>query len=74
MVELVALCALGAEKILANEIRHLDYKTTGNAHGRVYFMCPEEGLYRSNLCLRTADRIYLVLNRFKAQDFDSCIR
>ncbi len=71
MVELVALCALGAEKILANEIKHLDYKTTGNAHGRVYFMCPEEGMYRANLCLRTADRIYLVLNRFKASDFDA---
>lgn len=70
MNTLVALCALGAEKILANEIKLLGYKPCSNAPGRVTFQCNDEGLYRSNLCLRTADRIYLQLGSFYAQDFD----
>ena len=70
MNNLVALCAIGAEKILANEIKFLGYKTTGNAPGRVFFTCDDDGLFRSNLCLRTADRIYLQMASFYAEDFD----
>ena len=70
MNNLVALCAIGAEKILANEIKFLGYKTQGNAPGRVFFTSDDEGLFRSNLCLRTADRVYLKLAEFEALDFD----
>ncbi len=70
MITLVALCALGAEKILANEIKLLGYKTCGNAPGRVSFFSDDAGLYKTNLCLRTADRVYLQLGSFPAQDFD----
>ena len=70
MNTLVALCAIGAEKILANEIKFLGYKTISNAPGRVFFTAPDEGLYRANLCLRTADRVYLQLATFNADNFD----
>jgi len=70
MFTLVALCAIGAEKVLANEIKKLGYTPIGNALGRVTFTCPEEGLFRSNLCLRTADRVFLQMASFKAYDFD----
>ncbi|OJF75767.1 MAG: rRNA (guanine-N2)-methyltransferase [Treponema sp. CETP13] len=70
MITLVALCALGAEKILANEIKRLGYKPINNAPGRITYTCDESGMYRSNLCLRTADRIFLQLKSFKAEDFD----
>lgn len=70
MNTLVAMCALGAEKILANEIKQLGYKTCGNAPGRVTFLSDDAGLYKTNLCLRTADRVYLQLGSFPAQDFD----
>lgn len=70
MITLVALCALGAEKILANEIKMLGYKPVGNAPGRVTYTCDEDGMFRSNLCLRTADRVYLQLARFDADNFD----
>lgn len=70
MVKLIALCAVGAEKILANEIKKLGYKTDGNAPGRVYFLSDEDGMFRSNLCLRCADRIYLQMADFNATDFD----
>ena len=70
MITLTALCAIGAEKILANEIKMLGYKPCGNAPGRVNFSCDEDGMFRANLCLRTADRVYLNAETFHAENFD----
>lgn len=53
MNTLVALCAVGAEKILGNEIKHLGYSLEGNVPGRVSFAGDDDALYRTNLCLRT---------------------
>jgi putative N6-adenine-specific DNA methylase len=70
MNTLVALCAVGAEKILGNEIKQLGYKLTDNAPGRVSFLGDDDALFRANLCLRTADRVYLQLASYPAGDFD----
>ena len=70
MNTLIALCAVGAEKILGNEIKHLGYKLVSNAPGRVAFLGDEKALFRANLCLRTADRVYLQLAEYDALDFD----
>ena len=67
---LVALCAIGAEKILGNEIKHLGYKLVSNAPGRVTFSGDDDSLFRANLCLRTADRVYLQLASYPAYNFD----
>ncbi len=67
---LVALCAIGAEKILGNEIKHLGYKLESNAPGRVSFFGDDAALFRANLCLRTADRVFLQLASYTAYDFD----
>ncbi|MCR5252377.1 MAG: class I SAM-dependent RNA methyltransferase [Treponema sp.] len=67
---LVALCAVGAEKILGNEIKHLGYRLISNAPGRVTFEGDDDALFRTNLCLRTADRLYLQLAQYKAFGFD----
>ena len=66
----VALCAVGAEKILGNEIKHLGWSLNGNAPGRVNFTGEMEALYRSNYCLRTSDRVYLQLAKYRAENFD----
>ena len=58
MNNLVALCPVGAEKILGNEIKHLGYKLNGNKPGRIFFSGDDDSLYRTNLCLRTADRVF----------------
>lgn len=68
---LVALCAVGAEKVLGNEIKQLGYKLTDNAPGRVIFTGDDDALFRANLCLRTADRVYLQMASYKADNFDS---
>lgn len=70
MNTLVALCAVGAEKILGNEIKHLGYKLVSNAPGRVSFTGDDDALFRTNLCLRTADRVYLQLAEYPAYNFD----
>lgn len=70
MNTLVALCAVGAEKILGNEIKLLGYKLCGNAPGRVLFEGDDDSLFRANLCLRTADRVYLLMAKYEATDFD----
>lgn len=70
MNKYVALCAVGAEKIIGNEIKQLGYKLVGNAPGRVFFTGDEDALYRANLCLRTADRVYLVMAEYSADNFD----
>ncbi len=72
MITLVALCAVGAEKIVSNEIKQLGYKPIGNSVGRVIYTAESnDALFRSNLCLRTADRVYLQLTSFFAIDFDA---
>ena len=71
MNSIVALCAVGAEKILGNEIKHLGYKLISNAPGRVTFAGDDDALFRANLCLRTADRVFLQLAQYSALDFDS---
>ena len=71
MNTLVALCAVGAERILGNEIKHLGYKLKGNAPGRVSFFGDDDALFKANLCLRTADRLYLQLAEYDALDFDA---
>lgn len=68
---LVALCAVGAEKILGNEIKHLGYKLISNAPGRVSFYGDNDALFLTNLCLRTADRVYLQVAEYSALDFDA---
>lgn len=70
MNTLVALCAVGAEKILGNEIKHLGYKLLDNKPGRVSFSGDDDALFRTNLCLRTADRVYLQMAQYDADNFD----
>lgn len=70
MNTLVALCAVGAERILGNEIKHLGYKLISNAPGRVTFSGDNDAMFRANLCLRTSDRVFLQLAAYKAENFD----
>ena len=66
----VALCAIGAEKILGNEIKHLGYHLAGNAPGRVAFTGDDDAMYRANYCLRTSDRVYIQMAKYRAEDFN----
>lgn len=67
----VALCAVGAEKILGNEIKHLGYSLQDKqSPGRVTFSGDMDAMYRANFCLRTSDRVYIQLAEYKTYNFD----
>jgi len=67
----VALCAVGAEKAVSNELRKLDLKVDDSLYGRVRFKADTTGLYRALMALRAADRVLLEIASFKAADFDA---
>ncbi len=66
----LALCAVGAEKVLSNELRKLDLRPVSSAPGRVRFEADLAGLYRSLMASRVADRIMLETASFRAANFD----
>lgn len=67
--ELIATSAMGLEAIVAKEVRTLGYECEVE-NGRIHFKGDELAIVRSNLWLRTADRIKLKVGEFKATTFD----
>jgi len=67
----VALCAVGAEKAVSNELRKLDFKVEDSLYGRVRFKAGVKELYKALIGLRAADRVLLEIASFKAADFDA---
>ncbi|MDR1318232.1 MAG: class I SAM-dependent RNA methyltransferase [Treponema sp.] len=66
-----ALCAVGAEKVVSNELRKLGLSVTDSGFGRVRFRAGRDGLYRSLMGLRAADRVLLETGFFRAEGFDA---
>ncbi|KAB3532467.1 THUMP domain-containing class I SAM-dependent RNA methyltransferase [Alkaliphilus serpentinus] len=69
-VELIATAAFGLEAVVAREIKDLGYEDMIVENGRVVFTADLEGICKSNLWLRTADRVLLKVGEFKATTFD----
>jgi putative N6-adenine-specific DNA methylase len=67
----VALCAVGAEKAVSNELRKLEIKVEESLYGRVRFKADTRDLYRALIGLRAADRVLLEIARFEAKNFDA---
>jgi len=67
----VALCAVGAERIVSNEIKKLGAKVSEGGFGRIRFQADLQGLYRALIGLRAADRVLLETAWFAAADFDA---
>lgn len=70
MVKLMAPCHFGMEAVLKREITDLGYEITEVMDGRVIFSGGEDAIARSNVFLRTAERILLVVGDFYAVTFD----
>ncbi|MDR2072599.1 MAG: class I SAM-dependent RNA methyltransferase [Spirochaetaceae bacterium] len=74
-----ALCAVGAEKAVSNELKKLSgaerespsIKVLESGFGKVRFQTNLAGLYRSLMSLRAADRLLLEAGTFPAGDFDA---
>ena len=66
-----ALCAVGAEKAVSNELRKLGLKVIESGFGRIRFSSDLPGLYRALIGFRAADRVLLEAALFPASDFDA---
>ena len=66
---LIATAAAGIETIVGNELRHLGYEVQVE-NGRVRFQGTIEDVLETNLWLRTADRVKIVVGEFYARSFE----
>ncbi|MDA8441754.1 MAG: class I SAM-dependent RNA methyltransferase [Peptococcaceae bacterium] len=69
-IELIATTAFGLESVVAREVKQLGYEEVSVENGKVTYWADEEGICRSNLWLRSADRVLLKFGQFKATSFD----
>jgi putative N6-adenine-specific DNA methylase len=66
-----ALCAVGAEKAVSNELKKMSLSVIESGFGVVHFRADIAGLYRALMGLRAADRVLLKVASFSAGDFDA---
>ena len=69
-LELVATATFGLEAVVRREVEALGYKVIKTEDGRVTYMGDERAIVRSNLWLRTADRVYVRMGEFRATEFE----
>ena len=63
-------CLFGLEGLAGDELRRLDMANVRVENGRVLFSGDQRALAKANICLRTGERVLLVLADFKATTFE----
>ena len=66
---MTAPCLLGLEGLVADELKFMEAENVSAENGRVFFEGDEAMLARANINSRFAERILIVLDRFKAETF-----
>jgi putative N6-adenine-specific DNA methylase len=69
-IELTAPCNFALEAILSREIKELGYEISKVEDGRVNFWADEYGICKSNLWLRTAERVMIKIAEFHAETYE----
>ncbi|RNB81983.1 class I SAM-dependent RNA methyltransferase [Brevibacillus fluminis] len=69
-VELIATATFGLESVVAEEVKHLGYTDVKVENGKVMYTADLSAIARSNLWLRTADRVRVKIGEFRATTFD----
>lgn len=69
-LELIATATFGLEAVVKREIEALGYKILKSEDGKITYLGDERAIVRSNLWLRTADRVLVKLAEFKALEFE----
>ena len=65
-----ASCSFGLESTASMELRNMGFKDIAAKDARVYFAANEQGIAKANIRLRSADRVYIEINKFTAKTFD----
>ena len=68
---LIAACAFGLEAIVKRELIALGYEAKVSQPGRVEFKGGWGDVCKTNLWLRTADRVLVKILEFDSEDFDA---
>lgn len=69
-LKLVATAAFGVEAVVKREILALGYDIISTEDGQITFWGDERAIVKSNLWLRTADRVLLLMGDFVAETFE----
>ncbi len=69
-LNLIAPCLFGLEGIAGDELRRLGMENVRVEDRRVLFSGDETALAKANVCLRTGERIMVVLAQFEAKTFE----
>jgi len=69
-LQMIAPCLFGLEGIAGDELRRLGMENVKVEDRRVLFTGDENALCKANVCLRTGERIMVVLAQFRAKTFE----
>ena len=69
-IELIATSTFGLEAVVKRELLDLGYDDLQVENGKVTFKGTEKDIPKTNLWLRSADRVLLKLGKFKATSFE----
>ncbi len=69
-INLIATATFGLEAVVAREVQNLGYLNTKIENAKVEFTADESGICRSNLWLRSADRVLVKVGQFPALTFE----
>lgn len=70
-LELIATATFGIEAVVKREIEALGYPIIHSEDAKLTFVGDERAIVRSNLWLRSADRVLLKMGEFEAKEFEA---
>ncbi len=69
-LELIATATFGLEAVVRREVEALGYKILKSEDGKITFLGDERAVVKSNLWLRSADRVLILMGEFNAVSFE----
>ncbi len=69
-LEFCVPCLFGLEGLAGEELRRLNLENVRVENGRVLFSGDETAMAKANICLRTGERVLLMLADFQATTFE----
>ena len=69
-IKLAAISAFGLEAIVKRELTDLGYDKVFTDNGWMYFDAEAQDICKTNIHLRCADRVMLVMGQFEALSFE----
>lgn len=66
----VVPCLIGLESIIADELKMMGIENVSCENARVLFSGDESSVARANICLRSAERVQILVGEFYAKSFE----